>query len=75
MSSKNSLDSKPRARSQYEIELVKEERIEKIQKIRLRKIEDIVNSDQMDQNFKLEKLTYESQKYDQLAMQSKLIQN
>jgi len=75
MSSKNSLDSKPRARSQYEIELVKEERIEKIQKIRLRKIEDIVNSDQMDQNFKLEKLTYESQKYDQLAMQSKLFQN
>ena len=42
-----------KVRSEYEIEIVKEERIQKIEKIRNKKIDSIVNDKKMDHHTKM----------------------
>ena len=54
-------------RSEYEIEIVKEERIQKIEKIRNKKIDSIVNDKKMDHHTKMEKLKLEINRLDDAA--------
>ena len=48
----------PKPRSHYNVELIREEQIQRLQKIKIKVVDDIVHSNKMDPVHKLEKLSY-----------------
>ena len=58
---------KKKIKSEIEIEIIKEERIEKVHKIKAKKISNIVNDKSLDNFTKYEKLKHETEKLDEEA--------
>jgi len=66
ISSNKVIPEKPKPKTQYEIEIMEEKRVQRFQRLRVKVVDDIVKDQHIDKHYKLEKLNHENSKIDRL---------